>query len=228
MGTDGRMIGIVGGLGVRPMVKLSMPARRLLAYLAVRGGQVSRQRAVDELWPDSPEDIGRTNLRRSLWQVPRGWIAVVGETLILESECDLPEARRSAARAIDGEAITFDEIHLISHDLLPGWHEDWVIEAHEEFRVIRVQALEAACRSLSNRGNHPLAIQAGAAAVAAEPLRESASEALIEAHLAQHNRFEALRAYRALAERLECELGVQPHPVLTNRLAKLGLSRLVA
>jgi DNA-binding SARP family transcriptional activator len=210
------------------MVKMSLPVRRLLAYLAVRGGQVSRQQAVDELWPDSPEDVGRTNLRRSLWQVPQSWIAVVGETLILESDCDLPQARRSAARAIEGEAITFDEIDLISHDLLPGWHEDWVVEAHEEFRVIRVQALEAACRTLSNRGNHPLAIQAGAAAVSAEPLRESASEALIEAHLAQHNRFEALRAYRALAERLEYELGVQPHPVLANRLAELGLTRLVA
>lgn len=228
MGTDGRRIGVVGCLGVRPMVKLSLPARRLLAYLAVRGGQASRQRAVDELWPDSPEDIGRTNLRRSLWQVPRGWIDVVGETLILDSECDLPEARRSAARAIEGEAITFDEIDLISHDLLPGWHEDWVVEAHEEFRVIRVQALEAACRTFSNRGNHPLAIQAGAAAVAAEPLRESASEALIEAHLAQHNRFEAVRAYRALAQRLDCEMGVQPNPILANKLAELGLTRLVA
>lgn len=228
MEANGRMIGIVGRLGVRPMVKLSLPARRLLAYLAVRGGQVSRQRAVDELWPDSSEDIGRTNLRRSLWQVQRGWIAVVGETLILESECDLPKARRSAARAMEGEAITFDEIDLISHDLLPGWHEDWVVEAHEEFRVIRVQALEAACRTLSNRGNHPLAIQAGAAAVAAEPLSESASEALIEAHLAQHNRFEALRAYRALAQHLHCELGVPPNPVLANRLADLGLLRMSA
>jgi len=71
-------------------------------------------------------------------------------------------------------------------------------------------------------GHHALATQAGAAAVAAEPLRESAVEALIEAHLAQRNRYEAVRCYRSLARRLERELGVSPDQSLAERLVDAG------
>lgn len=228
MVTDDRFIAIVGRLGIRPMVRLSLPARRLLAYLALRGGEVARQHAADELWPDHPEEVGRANLRRSLWQTPPDWIEGVGDTLILAAECDLPAARRTASRAIHGDALTFDEIDLLSLDLLPGWHEEWAIAAHEDFRLLRIQALEAACSILSGRGNHALAIQAGAAAVAAEPLRESAAEALIEAHLAQHNRFEAVQCFRALEGRLRDELGVLPGADLVERITSFVRPRNVA
>jgi len=66
-----------------------------------------------------------------------------------------------------------------------------------------------------------LATQAGAWAIAAEPLRESAAEALIDAHLAQRNRFEAMQCFRALEKRLKLELGVAPHPSLLRRVESL-------
>ena len=72
-------------------------------------------------------------------------------------------------------------------------------------------------------GSHALATQAGTAALAAEPLRESAAEALIDAHLAQRNRYEAARCFRGLADRLREELGVLPDPALTRRLSSIGL-----
>ena len=221
MATDGRLIAVIGALGIRPMLKLSFPARRLLAYLALRGGSVERQIAAAELWPDCPEETGRANLRRALWQVPHEWIDVLGDMLVLEADCDLGEARRSAARAIEGQRLTFDEIDVLCKDVLPGWHEDWAIAAFEEFRLLRVQALESACRTLSAQANHALAVQAGAAAVAAEPLRESATAALIDAHLAQHNRYEAVQCFRALKRRLQDELGVSPEPELLARIVPM-------
>jgi DNA-binding SARP family transcriptional activator len=163
-----------------------------------------------------------------LWRVPREWVEADGDLLVLAAECDLPGARQAAARSIEGQRLTFDEIDLLSQDVLPDWHEDWAIEAHEEFRLIRVQALEAACRSFTQQGSHALAVQAGAAACVAEPLRESAAEALIEAHLAQHNRFAAIACYRALCRRLNDELGVDPDGDLTARMAKIGAHRQVA
>lgn len=222
------MVGIVGRLGVRPMTRLSLPARRLIAYLAVRGGQVSRQCAVEELWPDCPEESGRANLRRSLWQVPRPWIEVAGDELSLQAECDLAAARRAMARAIAGELLEFDEIDLLASDILPGWHEEWVVATQNEFHLIRVQALEAACRALTRDDQYALAVRAGAAAMAAEPLRESAAEALIDAHLRQGNRFEALQCYRALAAILDEELGIAPDSQLAERVRKLAGPRLVA
>jgi hypothetical protein len=71
--------------------------------------------------------------------------------LVLAVESDLPEARRAAARAIEGQRLTFDQIDILSQDVLPDWHEDWAIEAYEEFRLIRVQTLEAACTGHSRR-----------------------------------------------------------------------------
>lgn len=216
------MIGIVGRLGVRPLVKLSLPARRLMAYLALQGGKSTRQRAADALWPDLGEDLGRSNLRRSLWQTPRGWVSTIGDVIVLEADCDLPDIRRLAIRAIEGQALTFDEIDLLSEDLLPGWHDEWVLDAFEEFRTIRIQALEAACRTFCARGNFALAIQAGGYALLADPLCESAAEALIEAHLAQRNRAAALRCYDSLVRRLDSDLGVAPNEVLVERMREFG------
>ena len=210
------------------MRKLSVPARRLLAYLALRGGSAERSVVASQLWTDHPEEVARANLRRALWQVPHDWIATMGDILVLDAECDLGQARHSAVRAIEGQRLTFDEIDILSSDVLPGWHEEWAIAAHEEFRLLRVQALEAACRTLCGQANHALAVQAGAAAVAAEPLRESATAALIDAHLAQHNRFEAIRCFRALRQRLYDELGVSPEPELVARMDGLATGLRVA
>jgi len=217
-----RRVSLIGGLGVDPMVRLSLSARRLLAYLALRAQPVARRVAAAQLWPDMPEDAGRTNLRRTLWQVPGGWVAAVGEELLLQACCDLPLAHAAAARALDGEPIGFSEIELLCGDVLPGWNEEWLMPAQDAFRLLRVQALEAACRSLAAVGQLALAVQAGTAAVAAEPFSESAAEALIHAHLAQGNRFHAMQCYRLLAERLDEELGVAPDPALQKRFNALN------
>ena len=223
-----RMIGVVGRLGVHPMVRLSLSARRILAYLVLRGQPVARSVVAAGLWPDVLDDVARANLRRALWQLPRGWVHAVGDELVLQAESDLAQAHRVAARALHGEPLTLEEIALLSSDILPGWHEEWVLPAQDAFRLLRVQALEEACRTMAAAGSHALATQAGAAAIAAEPLRESAAEALIEAHLAQRNRYEAAQCFRTLAKRLHDELGVLPDPILTKRLVGIGLDRLSA
>lgn len=209
-----RRIAIVGRLGVYPMMRLSLPGRRLLAYLALRKLPTVRGSAAAQLWPDVSDDVGRANLRRALWHVPRGWVVTMGDELVLDAECDLEEAHRSAARALAGEPLSLDEIALLSNDILPGWYEEWVLPEQDAFHMLRVHALEAACRTMVSSGQYGLAVQAGTAAVAAEPLCESAAEALIDAHLAQHNRYQAVQCYRMLAQRLAHELGVEPDPAL--------------
>lgn len=213
-----RRLAIIGRLGVYPMIRLSLPGRRLLAYLALRRQPVARGQASAQLWPDVPDEVGRANLRRALWHVPRGWVAAIGDELVLDAESDFEHAHRLAARALAGEPLTLDEIILLSHDILPGWHEEWVLPEHDAFHMLRVQALEAACRAMAAAGQFDLAIQAGTAAVDAEPLRESAAEALIDAHLAQRNRHQAVRCFRLLAQRLDDELGVEPDPALAARV----------
>ncbi|RDJ03875.1 AfsR/SARP family transcriptional regulator [Rhizobium grahamii] len=218
-----RKICVVGGLVIDPPLQLSLAARRVVAYLVIKGHPVSRPVAAAELWPDVIESAARANLRRALWRLPPGWVNCVGDDLTLHVECDLAEANRASNLALNGEALTLEQIQLLSGDILPGWLDDWILLAHEGFRLLRVQALEAACRTMISKGAFALATQAGAAAFAAEPLRESAAEALIEAHLAQHNRYQAVQCFRELAKRLSLELGVDPDPSLTERLSALSL-----
>lgn len=217
-----RRVAVIGGLGMHPIARLSIPARRLLACLALHDIAITRSLVSGELWPEVSEEAARGNLRRALWHVPPGWITAEGDELILEAETDLSTATQAAQRALDGGMLTFADIILLSADVLPGWHEEWVLPHQRSFHLLRVQALEAACRTMSARNHHALAIQAGSAALAAEPLRESAAEALIEAHLGQHNRFEALQCFRDLAQRLHDELGVEPDAGLSQLVATLG------
>jgi DNA-binding SARP family transcriptional activator len=68
-----------------------------------------------------------------------------------------------------------------------------------------------------------VAAQAGHASVRAEPLRESALAALVDAHLAAGNRYEAVCEYRAYAARLQIELGLDPGFDLSERVS--GITR---
>lgn len=220
--TNGRRVSVIGRLGLHPMIRLSLPGRRILAYLALHTDAVSRGMAAGQLWPDQPEQHARANVRRALWQLPNGWVASLGEELMLQAEVDLPGVRLTAARALDGHELSLEEIGTLSEDVLPGWHEEWATRAQDAHRLLRVQALEAACRSMAVAGYHDLAAQAGFAALATEPLRESAADALICAHLLQGNRYEALRCYQEFAHNLENELGVRPNPVLSGRFEAIS------
>lgn len=211
-----RRLAVVGGLGVFPTVRLSLPSRRLLAFLAVHGPEAPRSLVAGRLWADLPESQSRANVRRAIWQTPTGWVRADGDELRVEADVDLPELHAAACRAIDGGTLTMDEIERLSLDLLPGWNEEWVIPAQEAFHLLRVQALEAACATMTARGMHALATQAGTAALTAEPLRESAAYVLIRAHLQEGNRNAAAVRFRAFARDLQEELGVEPDPRLAR------------
>src|SRR6266540_1662867 len=144
-----RRVGIVGRLGVFPMVHLTLPARRLVAYLALQEHPVAREAAAADLWLDVPDAQARANLRRELWQVQRGWVLNSDDDLVLDAETDLADARRVAMSALEGGALTLREIELLSSDILPGWHDEWVLPAQDAFHLLRVQALEAACRTMA-------------------------------------------------------------------------------
>ncbi|MFE3229782.1 BTAD domain-containing putative transcriptional regulator [Nocardia sp. NPDC059228] len=99
-------------------------------------------------------------------------------------------------------------------ELLPGWDEAWLVLAREQLRQLRLHAMEVAARRLSEQGHHPEAIDLMLSAVAAEPLRESAQRALIQAHLREGNTAEACRQFEQFANQLRDELGLRPSPQL--------------
>jgi DNA-binding SARP family transcriptional activator len=73
-------------------------------------------------------------------------------------------------------------------------------------------------RALVAIGRTGDAVEAAMNAVRCEPLRESAQQTLIEAHLAEGNYVEALRAFRSYARLVRQELGIGPSAGLTALL----------
>ncbi len=208
---------------------------RLVAFLAVCGTSQPRAQVAGTLWPEMSDPRAAARLRAVLWraeQVAPGWVLRDRGRLTLAPDVrvDLHEAVRHAHHVTDAdeEALPPGEeaFEDLRRDLLPHWGDDWLLYERERLRQLRVHALEALCRRLAARGRMSQAIDAGIAAVASEPLRESAHRALITAHLVEGNASEARRQFFTYRDLLEEHLGIAPTPTLRElALGSRGSSR---
>jgi DNA-binding SARP family transcriptional activator len=199
-------------------IRLPTAGRRLIALCALQGRAISRTEAAGLLWPSEPECRASSNLRTTLWRLPRSASSLVeiergrlrvGPRVLV----DVTEWRGRAERVLLGESVddTFLDPAPFSFDLLPGWYSDeWLYVFQERWRQLRLHALEAIARRLTTAGRFAAAIDTALQAVAGEPLRESAQRVLIEAHLAEGNVHEACRQLVRYELLLAAELGVRP------------------
>jgi len=143
---------------------------------------------------------------------------------------DLRDARTLAHRLLapgsDLAATDLDSqaVDVLSADVLPDWYEDWVLVEAEEWRQLRLHALEALSDRLLSDTRFGEAIGAALAAVRAEPLRESARAAVIRVHLAEGNQSDAVAEYERYRSVLKDELDLEPTPRLRDLLAGIGRS----
>jgi hypothetical protein len=91
---------------------------------------------------------------------------------------DIHHAQTLARRLLD-PAATLEQTDLspvaimaLSGDLLPGWYDDWVLIEAEDWRQLRLHALEALAGQLTAAGCWGQATDAACAAVRAEPARK--------------------------------------------------------
>jgi DNA-binding SARP family transcriptional activator len=203
-------------------VPLSSSAQRLVAFLALVDTPVGRPYTAGMLWPETTTKRANANLRSSLWRAQRACRQLITATvhhlgLGAKVVVDVRTARDYARRLIQPSSADdpgLDMRPYLTVDLLPGWYDDWVLVERERYYQLRLHAIEALCHQLTAAGHHAEAIDAGLAAVRAEPLRESAHKALIRAHLAEGNRWEAVRQYQRCRRLLLDELGLEPSPAL--------------
>lgn len=212
-------------------VPLTPSAQRLLAHLAVvhRGRPVRRVALAERLWPDTPPARGVATLRSVLWRLPRPrrrQLATCTSTSVRLSEhleVDLWEAERlaSSVSTDPGRDESPDGLGLLAADLLPDWHDPWLLADQEAHRQQRLHALERAAARLTAAGRYADALAAGLGAVQSEPVRESAHRRVIEVHLAEGNQAEALRQYDGYRRLLARELGLPPSPAIRRLVAPL-------
>jgi DNA-binding SARP family transcriptional activator len=211
--------------GSRPL--LSGGSQRLLAFLALRTEAVARGTAAGSLWPDASGDHASSSLRSALSRLGSTTRAAVAATEVDLRLCDdvcvdIRESQGLARHLLEPDGLPEVElgaptISALSRDLLPDWYDDWLIPEAEEWRQLRLHALEALSDRLANAGRFAHAMGAALAAVRVDPLRESATTALIRVHLVEGNQAEALREFRRYRALLQREIGVEP----TNTLFEL-------
>lgn len=194
-------------------VALPMSAQRVLAFLALQDRPVQRSFLAASLWLDSPETRAFASLRSALWRLRRHGERLVrqtGQALSLgEVDVDLRRSDAHARGVLAGGDGPID-VDLLQADLLPDWYDDWLLIERERHRQLRLNALELLCERLAEANRLPEALEAGLAALAGDPLRESSHRALVRVHLAHGNVAEAVRQYDLYRRLLSDNLGLEP------------------
>ena len=233
------LISLLGGFTVAtdgPPLRLAEGSQRLLAFLALKDRSVKRHAIAGTLWPMTEETQASSSLRSALARLPdaaRGLVEASARDLALADDVSVDfRGARALARdlvASPRTPITTDPrrgtIRALSADLLPDWYDDWAVVEAEEWRQLRLHALEALAERLTAGERYGCAASAALAAVRTEPLRESPRAALIRVHIAEGNPSEAIREFALYSDVLMDELGVEPTDQLRSLVADLPTKR---
>jgi len=219
--------------------RLEVPegSKRLLVFVALHRGRIERRYAAGALWPIGDDIRAAGNLRSALWRLNGAGVRVLSADkhgLAMRSDVlvDVHIVSSWAARLIGGSA-SHDDLAIMpwgvdALDLLPGWYDDWALIERERIRQRLLHALEALSRELVQLRRCAEAVEAAMIAVSADPLRESAQRALIEAHLAEGNWVEGRRSFEAYCDVLVRELGTEPGAELAAMVARATQRQLPA
>lgn len=213
-------------------------AQRLLALIAIHDRPVARATIAGVLWPDASEAHALSSLRsvlNRLGDTARSVLVVNGTDLVLAPALglDLREGKDVAHRLLRSDRLLSEQdgvegsTSLLTRELLPGWYDEWLIEAARQWQDLRLRALEALTHRLVHARRFSNAAEAAAAAVAADPLRETSTAALMLVQLAEGNRAAAMRTLSTYRTLLMHELQAEPSPRLEAMLyaPPVGLDR---
>lgn len=232
-------ISLLGTFGVRvagrALGELSVGSQRLLVYLALQHRSVGRTAIAGTMWPEVSDLKAGASLRSALSRLDSParraiWVAPAGLCLADAVTVDLHQSQALARRLLVPGASTRDvdvapeAVAALSAELLPDWYDDWVVAEAEDWRQLRMNALEAQVQVLTTRGRLVGAAGAARAAIRVEPLRESAHVGLVRVHLAEGNQSEALRVFDRYRLLLHSELGLEPTPHLSELLLDIRRS----
>ena len=210
---------LLGGFGLTidgHVLEVTPAAERLLAFIALTPRGAERSYTAFQLWPEHEERRAKANLRSALWRLgkaPAELIRATKSRLRLAPDVWV-DVRHGIAELASGGIDSIVEaalpFHALDSDLLPDWYDDWLMIERERLRQFRLGSLEEGARLALGRGQFGQAIQLALAAVSIDPLRESGHRLVIEAHLANGNRFDARRQLDCYRSLLRSQLGCEP------------------
>jgi DNA-binding SARP family transcriptional activator/DNA-binding HxlR family transcriptional regulator len=206
-------------------VDLSPGSQRLLVFLALRDRAIARIALAGTMWPDVSEVRAGDSLRSAIARLePAARLAIktssTGLRLTEGVVIDVRDAQALAHRLVqsgntrDGD-LSSGSIALLSQDLLPDWYDDWIVAEAEDWRHLRMNALEALARGLLEAGMLGEAATAARAAVRIDPLRETPQAILIRVQLAMGDQSAALEVFERYGILLQT-VGLNPTAQLSE------------
>jgi predicted ATPase/DNA-binding SARP family transcriptional activator len=219
-------------------------AGALLAYLAFYKDKppYAREVLADLFWPDADAETGRHNLSAELSPLrrllePPG----VPPNAVLQADrftvrlnptmvtTDVHLFEQAAHRALHGAfslperlALLMQAVEWYQGPLLPGYYEDWIEPEATRLRSLYLHMLLCAVPLLLDTRATVQALTYANRAMAEDPLSEQAMKALLQTLKAANQPAQALRSYRAFAQRLKDELDEEPSEELQSRVSQLG------
>lgn len=204
----------------------------LLAYLVLHGGvSLSRQQLAFAFWPDTGDDMARSNLRTLLHRLRAAlpdserfldmtahhilWRSNAPFSLdVADFEAALARAQR-AARARDGaaERLALEEaVDAYAGDLLPDCFDDWVAPLRERLSQAALRAIERLILLREGAQDYGGALQVGQRLLRLDPLHEAAYRHLMRLHAQSGDRTGVVRVFHTCESVLRHELDVPPAP----------------
>jgi DNA-binding SARP family transcriptional activator len=216
---------LLGGFGLSVeglQIALPLSTQRVLVALALRPREQDRTALGEMLYPDGRRTQASASVRSALWRAKReasyalvdsrGQRLRLAEDVEVDLQTWMHHARTLTSQSRIEPAVHCSElVETLSQELLPSWrNEEWLVLERQWWDLLRLHALEQLAERFAAAGRHVDALEAGLAAVAIEPYRESAHRAVIRAHIAEGNSASALAQYHRCQRLLTRELGVRP------------------
>lgn len=208
--------------------------QRLIAALAVLGRR-SRGFLGGLLWPECTEEHALGSLRAAVFTVSRrlpGLLVSCGRELCLDEsvDVDLRRLRRALVDVVAEAPVahTWWFESASNADLLPGWYDDWVVREQHRLHDLYLTAAECAAESAMDRHDHFHARHLAETARSIDPLRESATRIVLQAHLAMGNEATALQIFHEYCATLANELGTRPAPHIVQLIEPARKDRMLS
>jgi len=217
---------LLGGFDLRtdgrPTHVATKKARALLAYLAMRQGELqARDKIAALLWGDMSDARARANVRQT-WSLlgkalPEGALESEGGGLTLVRnalELDVAEFSQAATETSAPALVRAAETY--AGDLLEGLaveeagFEEWLVGERERLRELALQALARLLAMQTREGDDARAIATALRLLHLDPLQESVHRALMRLYGRRGQRASGLRQYQRCVAVLQQELNTGP------------------
>jgi LuxR family maltose regulon positive regulatory protein len=217
-----------------PIGRIRRKSASLLLYLIASPRQMAtRERVLDELWPDLSPDAAANSLNQTLYFLRRDvdpwyevgtsleYVRYEGETLALDEDLVVTDSVtfHTDAVALSKDTSPDPEQLLATIDRYAGSfapefeYEDWAQDWRQQLAIAFLHLVDRARAQLVRSGNAGAALALTQRALALEPRNPELHRSLVALYLGAGSRSAAAEQYVRYATISREELGVEPDPL---------------